>query len=31
VPLRRPRIRESDAFHHQCRHLYGRLRTGKAG
>jgi NitT/TauT family transport system ATP-binding protein len=31
VPLKRPRMRESGAFHHQCKHLYGLLRTEKAG
>jgi len=31
VPLKRPRQRESDAFHHHCKHLYGLLRTEKGG
>ena len=31
VTLKRPRIRETDAFHHQCKHLYALLRTEKAG
>jgi NitT/TauT family transport system ATP-binding protein len=31
VPLKRPRMRESGAFHHQCKHLYTLLRTEKTG
>jgi NitT/TauT family transport system ATP-binding protein len=31
VPLSRPRMRETDAFHHQCKHLYALLRPEKAG
>jgi NitT/TauT family transport system ATP-binding protein len=31
VTLKRPRMREADAFHHQCKHLYALLRTEKAG
>ena len=31
VTLKRPRMRETDAFHHHCKHLYALLRTEKAG
>lgn len=27
LTLKRPRMRESDAFHHQCKHLFALLRT----
>ncbi len=31
VTLKRPRMRETDAFHHHCKHLYALLRTGDTG
>ncbi len=31
VTLNRPRMRESDTFHHHCKHLYALLRRGDTG